>query len=57
MRNDFEYLKEESTKKGLATLANNPLYRLRRLELIGYISLMVNTVAILCILTMLIFGR
>lgn len=57
MRDDFEYLQKEGTKKGLATIANKPLYRLRRLELIGYISLIANAVAVLCLLAMLIFGR
>nr|DAX04331.1 MAG TPA: hypothetical protein [Bacteriophage sp.] len=57
MRNDFEYLKEESTKKGLATLANNPLYRLRRLELIGYVSLIANIIFVACLLAIVLFGR
>lgn len=58
MRNDFEYIeKNEANKAGLASIAKHPLYRLRRLELVGYSSLAVNIVAVLCILAMIIFGR
>ena len=57
MRNDFEYLETDTSKKGLATIVNKPVYRLRRLELIGYVSLIVNILCAVAFLVMMIFGR
>lgn len=56
MRNDFEYISETS-KKWLATIASYPLYRLRRLEILLYVSLTANIVAVACLLAMMILGR
>ncbi|MGG5373546.1 hypothetical protein [Enterococcus sp. AZ196] len=44
-------------KKFLATLAWNPLFRLRRLQLLLYLSLMLNIVQLICYFAMIIFGR
>ncbi len=57
MRDDFEYLQTEVTKRGLATIANQPLYRLRRLELICYISLIANILFAVAYVAMIFWGR
>lgn len=56
MRDDFEYLENKAPKKWLATIANRPLYRLRRLEMICYLSLLLNMILAVCFLVTLVFG-
>jgi hypothetical protein len=42
-------------KKLLAAIATNPLYKIRRLQAICYLSLFINVLAIVCLL--IILGR
>ena len=42
-------------KKLLATIATNPLYKIRRLQAICYLSLLINVLSIICLL--IILGR
>ena len=44
-------------KKWLAGIANLPIYRLRRLQLLLYLSLLLNIIFGICFVVMIIFGR
>lgn len=44
-------------KKGLASIANKPIFRLRRTQLLLYLSLLVNIIFAVGFIAMMILGR
>lgn len=44
-------------KRWLAALANSEKFRIRRVQAVCYMSLLLNTVLVICLLVMMIFGR
>lgn len=44
-------------KKWLASVGGAVLFRLRRIQIICYLSLLLNIVFLICFIVMMIFGR